>query len=116
MVRSAKAGASPMQIVFRKGLMVLKRRKSKMLFEAGGEIEAVVTLGRALTAIVNLFSPDALLFSGGLSKEETLYLNPLIDYISSHAYSSGKLPVLQKASLGEASSLIGAALFPTTLS
>ena len=78
--------------------------------------DAVVTLGRALTAIVNLLSPDALLFSGGLSKEEVLYLNPLIDYIKSHAYSSGRLPVLQKAALGEVSPLIGAALFPTTLS
>ncbi len=78
--------------------------------------EAVLTLGRALTAIVNLLSPDAFLFSGGLSKEEELYLNPLLDYIRTHAYSSGKLPILQKAALREASPLVGAALFPTTLS
>ena len=77
--------------------------------------DAVVILGRALTAIVNLLSPDALLFSGGLSKEEALYLNPLIDYVSTHAYSSGKLPLLAKAALGEDSPLVGAALFPTTL-
>lgn len=76
---------------------------------------AVLTLGRALTAIVNLLSPDALLFSGGLSKEEELYLNPIIDYIKAHAYSSGALPLLSKAALGEDSPLVGAALFPTTL-
>lgn len=76
---------------------------------------AVVTLGRALTTIVNLLSPDALLFSGGLSKEEELYLNPIIDYIKAHAYSSGALPLLSKAALGEDSPLVGAALFPTTL-
>ena len=77
--------------------------------------DAVIILGRALTAIVNLLSPDALLFSGGLSKEEELYLNPLLDYIKSHAYSSGALPLLSKAALGEDSPLVGAALFPTTL-
>ena len=72
--------------------------------------EAIVRLGTALVAVVNLLSPDCILFSGGLSEQEEWYLNPVIDYVREHCYSSGVLPILRKAVLGEDSPLIGAAL------
>lgn len=70
---------------------------------------AVVLLGRAVVGAVNLLSPERVLFSGGLSEQETLFLNPLIEYIRAHCYSSGQLPVLSKAALGENAPLVGAA-------
>lgn len=73
---------------------------------------AVKMLGRGLIAIVNLMSPECILFSGGLSDQEELYLNPLIDYIKEHCYSAGELPVIKKAELGEFSPLYGAAFVP----
>lgn len=77
------------------------------------EIEkAVKMLGRSLVAIINLMSPDCLLLSGGLSAQETLYLNPLIEYIKSHCYMADKMPVIKKAELGEFSPLYGAAFVP----
>lgn len=74
--------------------------------------EAVTMLGGALVSIINLISPDCLLLSGGLSAQEELYVNPLIDYIKEHCYSSGKMPVIKKAELGENAPMVGAALVP----
>ena len=74
--------------------------------------EAVRALGDGLISIINLLSPDCLLFSGGLSAQEKLYLNPLIEYIKSRCYSAGKLPKISRAALGENSPLYGAAFVP----
>ena len=76
---------------------------------------AVVMLGNAIVSAVNLLSPDRVLFSGGLSEQTELFLKPLVKYISDNCYSSGELPIIEKAKLGENSPLVGAALFPTTL-
>jgi glucokinase len=70
---------------------------------------AVKTLGAGLVSVINLFSPDALLFSGGLSEQEELYLNPLIEYIKDHCYTAENKPIITKAMLGEYSPLYGAA-------
>lgn len=74
--------------------------------------EAVRMLGAALVSVVNLLSPDCILFSGGLSEQEKLYVTPVIDYIASHCYRAEKLPVMKKAALGELAPLYGAALIP----
>ena len=71
--------------------------------------DAVIMLGRGLLAIINLMSPDCLLFSGGLSSREESYLNPVIDYIRSHCYIGEREPIIKKAALGEYSPLYGAA-------
>lgn len=72
--------------------------------------EAVRLLGSTLVSAVNLMSPDCILFSGGLSEQQDLYLNPVIEYIKSHCYSTGTLPYIAKAKLGENAPLMGAAL------
>lgn len=78
------------------------------------EIEkAVKLLGNAVVSIINLLSPDCILFSGGLSEQEEMYLSPLIAYVKEHCYTSGKIPRLEKAALGENAPMIGAALVPT---
>ena len=76
--------------------------------------EATVLLGKAIVSIINLLSPDCILFSGGLSARDE-YLNPVISYALDHCYSSGTLPVLKKAELGEDAPLIGAALVGANL-
>ena len=75
--------------------------------------QAIEWLGNAMVALINLLSPNCLLFSGGLSAQEALYLQPLIAYIRTHCYSTGTLPVLGKAWLGEYAPLYGAAFLPT---
>ncbi len=70
--------------------------------------EAIVTLGNTIVTAVNLLSPNAVLFSGGMSKEDD-FLNPLIEYVRTHCYSSGELPRLERAALGELAPLVGAA-------
>lgn len=79
--------------------------------DAATEIrKAVKLLGNAVVSIINLLSPGCILFSGGLSEQEELYLAPLIAYVKEHCYSSGRIPRLEKAALGENAPLIGAAL------
>lgn len=80
---------------------------------AAKEIEnAVKLLGNAVVSIINLLSPDCILFSGGLSEQEEMYLSPLITYAKAHCYSSGKIPRMEKAALGENAPMIGAAFVP----
>lgn len=74
--------------------------------------DAIKMLGNALTAIINLMSPDCLLLSGGLSERRTLYSEPLMKYVRQSCYSAGKLPDIQFAQLGELSPLYGAAFLP----
>lgn len=75
--------------------------------------KAVEMLGKGLVSIINLMSPECLLFSGGLSQQEELYLNPLMEYIKTHCYVADKLPKIAKAELGEYAPLYGAALVPS---
>jgi len=70
--------------------------------------EAAQALGRGLVSIVNLISPDCILFSGGLSAQNE-YVEAVTDYILSHCYDAGKKPEIKKAALGELSPLFGAA-------
>lgn len=72
--------------------------------------QAVQQLGNTIVSAINLLSPDCVLFSGGLIEQKELYLSPLIEYIKEHCYSSGKLPRLEVAALGENAPMIGAAL------
>ncbi len=74
--------------------------------------KAIQMLGRVVVSVINLLSPDCILFSGGLSEQEEMYINPVIDYVKSHCYTSGRIPVLKKAELGGNAPMIGAALIP----
>lgn len=71
---------------------------------------AIESLGRVMVSVVNMLSPGCILFSGGLSEQEELYLNPLISYIEEHCYKTDTLPHIKKAQLGENAPLYGAAL------
>ena len=70
--------------------------------------EAAKALGRGLVAIVNLLSPDCILFSGGLSAQSE-YVKAVTEYILTHCYDAGVKPEIKKAALGELSPLVGAA-------
>lgn len=74
--------------------------------------EAVDLLGAALTNVVNVLSPDAVVFSGGMCSQQELYVQPLIRYIRSHAYSlSADVGLLlATAELGEDAPMAGAAI------
>ena len=74
---------------------------------------AVELLSRTITTAINLMSPDCVLFSGGLSGEEELFLMPLIEKINNSIYRTSDESIkIAKASLGEDSPAIGAALIP----
>lgn len=75
--------------------------------------QAAEMLGKALVHVVNLLSPDCLLFSGGLSRERTLYTEPIMRYIKAHSYAlTAEKLHLGMAQLGEDAPMIGCALLP----
>ncbi len=69
-------------------------------------------LGNTLVSVVNLLSPDCLVFSGGLSMQEEFYLNPVIENIKNSCYLTRELPLIKKSRLGENAPLYGAAFIP----
>lgn len=90
------------------------------LAEQGNEIalkildNAVKLLGQALVTLINLISPDGLLFSGGMSNRKTLFVEPVMEYIRENGYalSVGEDLLMDYAALGEDAPMIGAALLP----
>lgn len=79
--------------------------------------DSVEKLGCALCAAINVLSPDALIFSGGLCRQRGLYVDPLIDYIRGHAYglACGDGLKIDVSSLGSDAPMIGAALLDRAL-
>ncbi len=77
--------------------------------------DAVAKLGAALSAVINVLSPDALIFSGGMCAQRELYVQPLTDYIRTHAYalSVAEGLLIAPAHLGEDAPMVGAALLNT---
>lgn len=76
--------------------------------------EAIVYLGSELTSLYNNFAPDCIIFSGGLSIQKELYVEPLMKYIQDHIYKTenGKELFMDYAETGENAPMIGAALLP----
>lgn len=76
--------------------------------------DAVEMLGRTLVSLVNLISPDGLLFSGGMSNQKTLFVEPIMEYIRENGYALSVKDGFSMgyASLGEDAPMIGAALLP----
>ncbi len=73
--------------------------------------EAVCFAAQALTAVVNILSPDALLFSGGLAEQKELFVDPIMRKLKEMAYAQAmdeKL-LVGMASLGGNAPAIGAA-------
>ena len=70
-------------------------------------------LGKVVVSAVNLLSPDCLVFSGGLSAQRELYLNPLVQYIREHSYKTEGQKELKiaLAEWKEHAPMVGAAIF-----
>lgn len=75
--------------------------------------QAVEMLGKTIVSAINLLSPDCLIFSGGLSAQRKLYLDPLVEYINSHCYHVEGQPKVKiaLAKWKEHAPMVGAALF-----
>lgn len=75
--------------------------------------QAVNMLGKVVVSAVNLLSPDCLVFSGGLSAQRELYLNPLVQYIREHSYKTEGQKELKiaLAEWKEHAPMVGAAIF-----
>jgi ribulose-phosphate 3-epimerase len=75
---------------------------------------AICLLGNAVISIINVLSPDRILFSGGMSGQKELFVNPLMQYINENSYtvSVGEGFYMGYAKLGEDAPMVGAALLP----
>lgn len=73
---------------------------------------AVELLADGITSLINIISPECIVFSGGLSRQTKLFVEPLIEKINQCCYSTGFKTEIKTALLGENAPLVGAALFP----
>lgn len=73
--------------------------------------QAVNYAAMSMAALINVLSPDALLFSGGMAAQKELYITPLIKKIKELAYQNALHPSLYigTALLGNNAPVIGAA-------
>jgi glucokinase len=78
---------------------------------------AVEVLGQALTTVINTLSPDMLIFSGGMSEQRELFVEPLIRYLRSHGYglAVGEKLKIGISSLGNDAPMFGAAMLDKAL-
>lgn len=62
--------------------------------------------------MINIFQPDELVIGGAISKEGSVLLNPIIDYVDKNAFSSNKIgrPKVVISRVGGDAGIIGAAL------
>jgi len=73
--------------------------------------ETVMYLGVALTNVANLLAPDAIFISGGMSDQEELLIQPLRQFIQTHAYRlTAEQIIVERAILGQNAPVVGAAL------
>lgn len=79
--------------------------------------DCVEKLGCGLCAVINVLSPDAMIFSGGLCAQRKLYVDPLIKFIRTHAYSLGcnERLKIDVSILGADAPMIGAAMLDKAL-
>lgn len=68
-------------------------------------------LGEAITDVVNIFRPQVVLISGGISREGQVLTEPLNAYVQENAFGGRhlKTPPVRIASLGSDAGIIGAA-------
>ncbi len=68
-------------------------------------------LGEAVTNFVNLFRPEIVLISGGISGQGTALTDPINEYVRRHAFAGTRIPIppVLPASLGNDAGIIGAA-------
>ncbi len=74
--------------------------------------EAVTCAAQAICAVINVLSPDAVIFSGGLSAQDALYVQPLMRKLRDMAYPLAVDDRLLMATsvLGEDAPALGAAM------
>ncbi len=65
-----------------------------------------------LVDVINIFQPDELVIGGAISKEGSVLLDPITDYVDKNAFSSDKIgrPKLVISRVGGDAGIIGAAL------
>ena len=68
-------------------------------------------LGEGIVNMVNIFRPDIVLLSGGVSEQGEFLTNPLDEYMLKYSYAGSKIfiPEIKKATLGNDAGIIGAA-------
>lgn len=72
--------------------------------------DATDRLSEAVTAIINILSPNCIAFSGGLIGQKELFLEPLFKKIKEKCYFAEEKTELKIATLGSDAPMIGAAI------
>ncbi|MDR1834454.1 MAG: ROK family protein [Fusobacteriaceae bacterium] len=71
----------------------------------------IMYLGEGLIDIINVFRPDKILLSGGVSNQGEALIKPLREYVKRFTYAGNKIKIaeIEQAKLGNDAGIIGAA-------
>lgn len=78
----------------------------KIVLEAVKEIGEL--LGYAIVSFINIFNPDIILLSGGVSNLGDLLINPIREIVNTYALPGGRDVRIERAVLGEKAGVVGA--------
>lgn len=78
----------------------------KIVLEAIREIGLL--LGYAMVSFINIFNPDVILLSGGVSNLGDLLINPIREIVDTYALPGGRDVRIERAVLGENAGVVGA--------
>ena len=110
--------ANPDKTSMTKNLSEVNGRTAFDAAKAGDKVAAevidnyITALGELLVDITNVFRPEIILLSGGISHEgDNLYV-PLKDYVKKNSYGNqyNKIPLIERATLGNDAGIFGAAM------
>lgn len=80
--------------------------RDKVVLETIEEIG--ILLGYAMVSFINIFNPDIILLSGGVSNLGDLLINPIRTVIDTYALPGGRDVKITRATLGEQAGVVGA--------
>ncbi|MBQ4110778.1 MAG: ROK family protein [Clostridia bacterium] len=110
--------ANPDKTSMTKNLSEVNGRTAFDAAKAGDEVAIkvidnyIMALGELLVDMTNIFRPEIILLSGGISHEgDNLYV-PLKEYVQKNSYGNqyNKIPLIERATLGNDAGIFGAAM------
>ncbi len=113
-IEAYASGPALMKRLQEKGRSIKNPEEIQLYAESGDKIvlEAIeeigILLGYAMVSFINIFNPDIILLSGGVSNLGDLLINPIRKIVDTYALPGGRDVKITKATLGEQAGVVGA--------
>lgn len=113
-IEAYASGPALMRRLQEKGRSVKTPEEIQLYAEGGDRVvletieEIGILLGYAMVSFINIFNPDIILLSGGVSNLGDLLINPIRKIVDTYALPGGRDVKITRAALGEQAGVVGA--------